>query len=241
MVCVLVSALALAACCLGKSISQCQPPARVPQTASTGRRVSAPPPGAGHLNLWALKAPSGGRPGRLDCQEWRTIRIGTYFCSFGIPATWNIATPQDMNRGRARVASPPGRPDIRFIAYPFGIYDRSLETELPKVFDALLPAGHNARSVGLLRSERIQVGERRATRLQRRFAFQERPGYWQIVGTYVEARPKCFALILMVPERDVTEVLPIYERIVQTFRHHSPEGATTPATAEGETEGGLSP
>jgi hypothetical protein len=188
-----------------------------------------------------MKAPSGGRPGSLDCPEWRTIRIGTYFCSFAIPAIWNTTTPTDLNRERARLASPPGRPDIRFIAYPFGIYDRSLETELPKAFEALLPAGHEARSVGLLGSERLTVGKRRATRFRRRFAFQGRPGYWQVVATYVEARPKCFALVLLLPEPDVQECLPIYERIVQTFRHRPPNNLPPPGAAHAESESALQP
>ncbi len=209
------------------------PPRHLASTATEAPEVSGPGvgPAAEQLNLWDLKARGSAGPRSLGDPTWKTLRNEGYRYTLSVPTAWDVAIPRELNRDRARVASPPGRPDIRFIVCPFGVYDRPLEPEARRIFDGLLPAGHDRGSVSPPQSRWIRVGGRRGLVLWRRFAFEGRPGDLQIVATYVAARPKCFALVLLTPEEDIQEVLPVYQRIVQSFRHASPEeqAARTPA------------
>jgi len=244
LVCGLASALVLSWLGLQARIRVPQAPARTPAQASPKAPGVPEPeggPAAGQLNLWDLKTRLGGNAGDLDCPTWKTLRNPSYVYTFAVPANWNVEVPKELNRDRARVASPPGRPDIRFIAYPFGVYDRPMEPEARRMFDGLLPAGYDLGSVSPPQTRWIRVGERRGLVARRHFAFEGRPGVWQITATYVAARPKCFALVLLTPAEDLRKVMPIYERIVQSFRHTSPEEQAEPNRARGGRVGAVAP
>jgi len=175
------------------------------------------------LNMWAIPVPGEVAPPSPSPGAWKTMRHEGYMYSFQIPGDWVICTPTQMNRSRSRLVAPPAQNEVRVICAPFGIYDRPLDVDMPAMDDAFLLHDPRIHAVTEVSSSRPKAGRFDTRRTVRRFVFKNQTLPWMAVATYVIARPKCFALVLLCPEGRLEETLPVYEQMVRTFDHWSPE------------------
>ncbi len=175
------------------------------------------------MNMWAIPVPVEPPPEPSRPEEWKTMRHEGYMYSFQIPGDWVIRIPEQMNRSRSRLVAPPAQDQVRVVCAPFGIYDRPLEADMPTMDCAFLLQDPGIRSFTQVSSSRPKAGRFESRRTVRRFLFKNQASPWMAVATYVIARPKCFALVLLCPEERLAETLPAYERMVRSFDHWSPE------------------
>lgn len=199
-----------------------QPVARTESPAGPESETSSPSAGES-LNMWAIPVPEGVAPVSSSPEGWKTMRHEGYMYSFQVPADWIVCKPTQMNRSRSRLVAPPGQNQVRVICAPFGIYDRPLEVDMPAMDDAFLLHDSRIHAVTNVSSSQPKAGRFETRRNVRRFTFKNQASAWMAVATYVIARPKCFALILLCPEERMEETLPVYEQMVRSFEHWSPE------------------
>ena len=197
---------------LGRTESPARPE---PETSS--------PPEPETPNMWAIPVPEEVAPPSAKPGEWKTMRHEGYMYSFQIPGDWTICTPSQMNRSRSRLVAPPKQKQVRVICAPFGIYDRALEADVPAMDAAFLLHDPGIHTVTEVSSSRPKAGRFDTRRTVRRFTFKNQPLPWMAIATYIIARPKCFALVLLCPEGRLEETLPVYEQMVRTFEHWSTE------------------
>ncbi len=180
------------------------------------------PSGGDGDSLWDSQGPTHPPTRQADPGSWRKLEHKEYRYYFQVPGDWCQGIPRVFNRSRARVVSPPGRPEVRIVTFPFGIYDLPAAQEIETADRNWLLSSPRIVSVSLLETRKMTVGNREATQTRRRFVLRGKPAAWQAVVTYVEARPKCFALVLLCPEAEVPRYLPIYQSAVSTFVVYDP-------------------
>ncbi|WP_167815983.1 hypothetical protein [Methanocorpusculum sp. GPch4] len=196
-----------------------EPPGRTESPARPEPETSSPD----DLNMWAIPVPEAMAPPSPSPGAWKTMRHEGYMYSFQIPGDWVICTPTQMNRSRSRLVAPPAQNEVRVICAPFGIYDRPLDVDVPAMDDAFLLHDPRIHAVTEVSSSQPKAGRFDTRRKVRRVIFKNQALPWMAIATYVIARPKCFALVLLCPEGRLKETLPVYEQMVRSFDHWSPE------------------
>jgi len=197
-------------------------PVRTESPAQPELETSSSPDGE-DLNLWAIPVPDEVVPGSSTPEAWKTMEHDGYMYSFQVPGEWIVSIPKQINRSRSRMVSPPAQDRVRVICVPFGIYDRPLEADMPHMDGAFLLHDLRIRTVTEVSSSQPKAGRFETRRRIRRFTFGDDTSAWMAVATYVIARPKCFALVLICPKERLEETMPAYERMVRSFDHWSPE------------------
>jgi hypothetical protein len=196
-------------------------------TSSVDEPVHSPPPlprpsatsedSGSNSSLWAIPRHGGAVADEADPQAWTPMLNPEYGYGCQIPASWRMSCPDELNRGRGRVLWPPGEPEVRVVLFAFGIYDLPVDEEIDAAETIWLLEDPRIRQMSLLARSNLKVGSSPARRLKRRFVFKDRPEVFQSVTTFVEARPKSYALALLGPESRLPRYLAEYEHMVRTF------------------------
>ncbi len=174
--------------------------------------------GSGRFSsLWTIPRYGGRLAQEGEPEAWTTMLNPEYGYGCEVPASWRVSCPDELNRGRGRVLWPPEEPEVRVVTFAFGIYNLSVDQEIDAAETIWLLEDPRIRQKSLLARTNLKVGKRPARRLRRRFVFNDGPEVFQSVATFVEARPKSYALVLLGPESALPGYLAEYERMVRTF------------------------
>ncbi len=178
-------------------------------------------------SIWRVTMHKKDRPGDPKSDKWSYISHINYEYEFKAPDAWNLGIPTEFTVNRARLLSPPGDEEIKIIIVPWGIYDEDAQKEIAKAETSWLMASP-VQSADLTGDKQREINGRQAVLHKYEMFLADDNREWAALATYIQAKPKCYAIILIAPtEKLKPPIEKVYNQILDSFIAKNPEGGKT--------------
>ncbi len=178
-------------------------------------------------SIWRVTMHKKDRPGDPKSDKWSFISHINYEYEFKAPDAWDLGIPTEFTVNRARLLSPPGDEEIKIIIVPWGIYDEDAQTEIIKAETSWLMASP-VQSANLTADKQREINGRKTVCHKFEIYLADDDRVWTALASYIQAKPKCYAIILTAPAEKVKPgIEKVYNTILDSFVAKNPEGGKT--------------
>lgn len=178
-------------------------------------------------SIWRVTMHKKDRPGDPKSDKWSYISHINYEYEFKAPDAWDLGIPTEFTVNRARLLSPPGDDEVKIIIVPWGIYDEDAQTEIIKAETSWLMASP-VQSANLTADKQREINGRKTVCHKFEMYLANDTREWTALASYIQAKPKCYAIILTAPAEKVKPgIEKVYNTILDSFIAKNPEGGKT--------------
>ncbi len=142
--------------------------------------------------------------------------------SFSAPLSWNIGQPKGFPNVNSIIMWPSGNGEVkpstpRILVIPWSIYNQALNEEVQKAEVSWFFSQEVVQSATLTGQETLKVGKYEAIRNTYSVILLNNPDELQLVATYVDAKPTCYAVIMATPLSRLTADTNVYKQLLQSL------------------------